>query len=80
MKLRHLALLPVLAAACTTTKETKSEPIVPMVEAPKPPAKPWPETRREEIADVLFGARVADPYRWLEEEKDASVQAWMNAQ
>ncbi len=37
-------------------------------------------TRSEPVADTLFGQRVADPYRWLEDEKSAEVQAWMAAQ
>jgi prolyl oligopeptidase len=37
-------------------------------------------TRAEPVADELFGQRVADPYRWLEDEKSAEVQAWMTAQ
>ena len=37
-------------------------------------------TRAEAVFDTLHGARVDDPYRWLEDEKAAEVQAWMKAQ
>jgi prolyl oligopeptidase len=37
-------------------------------------------TRASSVVDTLFGQRVADPYRWLEDEKSAEVQAWMAAQ
>jgi len=30
--------------------------------------------------DVLHGVRVADPYRWLEDENSAEVQSWMATQ
>jgi prolyl oligopeptidase len=44
------------------------------------PQRPWPDTRREDIVDTLHGVKVADPYRWLEEEKKPEVQSWMDAQ
>ncbi len=40
----------------------------------------YPATRKEDIQDTLFGAKVSDPYRWLEDEKSAEVQSWMKAQ
>ncbi|MEZ4366651.1 MAG: hypothetical protein R2939_10235 [Kofleriaceae bacterium] len=46
---------------------------------PTPP-RPWPATRREAIVDTLHGVAVADPYRWLEDERAPEVQAWMTAQ
>jgi len=39
-----------------------------------------PPTARENIVETLHGVKVADPYRWLENEKDPRVQAWMKAQ
>ena len=42
--------------------------------------RPWPDTRRDDVADTLHGTKVADPYRWLEDEKKPDVQAWMTAQ
>jgi prolyl oligopeptidase len=41
---------------------------------------PWPDTRRDDVTDVIHGVPVADPYRWLEDEKVPEVQAWMDAQ
>jgi prolyl oligopeptidase len=40
----------------------------------------YPATRRGDVVDELHGVSVADPYRWLEDEKDQEVQAWMKAQ
>jgi prolyl oligopeptidase len=42
---------------------------------PSPPATP-----RDAVEEVLHGVTVADPYRWLEDEKAPPVQAWMKAQ
>ena len=37
-------------------------------------------TRDEPVVETLFGQRVADPDRWLEDERSAPVQAWMAAE
>src|SRR3546814_8257086 len=41
-----------------------------------------PDTKRENIADELFGLPVADPYRWLETDvRDSDrVRAWVEAE
>src|SRR5271169_6802697 len=41
---------------------------------------PYPPSRTVDVTDVLHGAPVADPYRWLEDVKSPEVQAWMKAQ
>lgn len=40
----------------------------------------YPASRAEPVSDTLFGQQVADPYRWLEDEKAPEVQGWMKAQ
>ncbi len=42
----------------------------------------YPQTERGEVVDELFGERVADPYRWLENDVrvDPRVRAWVTAQ
>jgi prolyl oligopeptidase len=42
--------------------------------------KPWPATRAVVVSDVVHGKKLGDPYRWLEPEGNADVQAWMKAQ
>ena len=44
------------------------------------PVLQYPPTRRTDTADVVHGVRIPDPYRWLEDERSADVQAWMQAQ
>src|SRR3989442_4104068 len=45
--------------------------------APPPPAPP---TRREDIVDTVHGERLADPYRWLEDDGSDRVREWTDAQ
>jgi prolyl oligopeptidase len=40
----------------------------------------YPPTRAESVVDTLHGVEVADPFRWLEDERSPEVQAWMKAQ
>src|SRR5690349_20241628 len=41
---------------------------------------PPPATRRQDIVETIHGTPVADPYRWLEDERAADVKAWTAAQ
>src|SRR5512143_83968 len=70
-------LLAALLAACATTA---------------PAARPAPETAamslplaypaapRGDAVDAIHGTKVADPYRWLEEEKSPATRAWVDAE
>jgi prolyl oligopeptidase len=40
----------------------------------------YPETKKVEVVEDYFGTRVADPYRWLEDETSAETKAWIEAQ
>jgi prolyl oligopeptidase len=42
----------------------------------------YPETAKEDVVETLFGARVADPFRWLENDvrEDQRVRDWVTAQ
>jgi prolyl oligopeptidase len=62
-------LLPVLFMAGCTSE-------------PPPTALSYPETRKGDVVDDYHGTRVADPYRWLEEDARVSeeVRAWIEAQ
>jgi prolyl oligopeptidase len=43
------------------------------------PPRP-PETRKDDVVDDYFGTRIADPYRWLEDDRSAETEAWVAAQ
>jgi prolyl oligopeptidase len=40
----------------------------------------YPETRKDETVDDYFGTKVADPYRWLEDDRSAETGKWVEAQ
>ena len=40
----------------------------------------YPKTRKEDVADDYFGTKVADPYRWLEDDNAAETKAWVAEQ
>ena len=41
----------------------------------------YPETMRDTtVVDDYFGTRVADPYRWLENDTSAATEAWVKAE
>ncbi len=39
-----------------------------------------PPTRKLDVVDTYFGTQVADPYRWLEDDRSLDTQAWVEAQ
>ena len=41
---------------------------------------PYPASRRDDVVETLHGARIADPYRWLEDGRSAEVEQWTAAQ
>ena len=40
----------------------------------------YPPTRKAEVVEDFFGTKVADPYRWLEDDNSAETKAWVEAQ
>ena len=40
----------------------------------------FPKTKEGEVIDEMFGIKVADPYRWLEDANNPEVKEWINAQ
>ena len=54
-----------LAAACTATM---AQPLT------------YPPTRKVDQVDDYFGTKVADPYRWLEDDNAAETKAWVESE
>src|SRR5258705_13250236 len=56
----------------------------PNPEAPVSMTSPfsYPDTKRDDTVDEQFGVKVADPYRWLENDVriDPEVKAWVDAE
>lgn len=40
----------------------------------------YPTTAKGDIVDTYFGEQVADPYRWLEDDRSPETEAWVKAQ
>lgn len=40
----------------------------------------YPETRKDQTVDTYFGTEVADPYRWLEDDRAPETEAWVKAE
>src|SRR5687768_1968980 len=62
------AVAPFLPRAAADTKKDPKSKIV------------YPETKKVEVVEEYFGTKVADPYRWLEDETSAETKAWIEAQ
>lgn len=41
---------------------------------------PYPEAERTDVTDNYFGTEVADPYRWLEDDRSEGTAAWVAAE
>jgi prolyl oligopeptidase len=66
----RLRLLPVLLLV----------PIVLDAQNAASPRLTYPETRKVDQIDDFFGTKVADPYRWLEDDNSAETAAWVEAE
>ena len=40
----------------------------------------YPQTRMDNTVDTYFGTQVADPYRWLEDDRSAETAQWVKVQ
>ena len=40
----------------------------------------YPETKKEDVVDTYFGNKVADPYRWLEDDMSEETAQWVKNQ
>jgi prolyl oligopeptidase len=68
-----LAMLCFLAACSTEKHQPEKNQGVAM-------GLQYPVTRQAETVDEYFGVEVADPYRWLEDDRSAETAAWVDAQ
>ncbi|WP_240663398.1 prolyl oligopeptidase family serine peptidase [Mucilaginibacter limnophilus] len=41
---------------------------------------PYPQTKKGTVTDIYFGTTVADPYRWLEDDRADDTKAWVQEQ
>jgi prolyl oligopeptidase len=71
-----LSLLIAASPVVLSSAQAKSESATPM------PSITYPETKRVDVVEESFGEKVADPYRWLENDvrNDKDVADWVAAQ
>jgi len=62
-------LISLLLISCTADKKNESFMSI-----------NYPETKKGNSIAVYFGDTIADPYRWLEEDRSAETAAWVTAQ
>ena len=67
----NLVQWPLLALVVGSLAACSNNPSAPMT---------YPETRTVDVVDTLWDTPVADPYRWLEDDRDEEVMAWVGAQ
>ncbi|NRQ42620.1 S9 family peptidase [Rheinheimera sp. YQF-2] len=71
-----------LLAACGGAPETDSvtEPNSITMTETKNGAISYPQTAKGEVVDSYFEQKIADPYRWLEDDRSSETEAWVKAQ
>ena len=71
--------MSLIFCSCGTTPPP--EPVAPVAEVPpRPVPGPHPDNVPGDDADVLWGVTVPDPYRWLEDASQPTVQHWVKQQ
>ena len=45
-----------------------------------PSSLKYPKTAEGNVIDTYFDTKVADPYRWLEDDRSKETDAWVDAQ
>lgn len=61
-----------LLTACSQNVETEKEA--------NTQSMSYPDTRKGDVVDTYFGTEVADPYRWLEDDRSEETESWVEAQ
>ena len=63
-----LLLLSIIVACNNSEKKTEQKKLV------------YPETRKTDTVDTYFNTKIADPYRWLEDDKSPETSEWVKAE
>ncbi|MBK8098044.1 MAG: S9 family peptidase [Planctomycetes bacterium] len=71
-------LIALLAAACGSSPDAAPPAATPAQSG----ASRWqsPPTRKDDVVDDYHGTAIADPYRWLEDQDNRDVAAWVRTQ
>ncbi|KPZ73841.1 Prolyl endopeptidase [Pseudoalteromonas sp. P1-26] len=68
----------VALAGCGESTPTKTEQTMKTAEVKA--AVNYPETKKGNVVDEYFGEKVADPYRWLEDDMSDETAQWVKAE
>ncbi len=68
MKSFILAIAVIAFVSCTSDNKSSNKKIA------------YPATRTVDTVDTYFGVKVADPYRWLEDDNSDSTKKWVDAE
>lgn len=83
MKTTSKAMLAMTVAGTLMACQPKSEEAA-VSEAPQKQSNvitvDYPITPKGDVVDTYFGEQVADPYRWLEDDRSAETEAWVTTQ
>ena len=61
----------VVLSACVSSSPAPDSPV---------PRWAYPSTRQADVVDEYHGVKVADPYRWLEDDNSPETKAWVDAE
>jgi len=80
-KIASLILVTLLAACSTDTPEPSRANTQLKPAADNQVSKiNYPLTKKGDVVDTYFDTRVADPYRWLEDDRSSETGAWVKSQ
>lgn len=68
IKTTSIALIAIMLFSCGTENKNTVQKMM------------YPQTRKTDSIDTYFGSKIADPYRWLEDDKSAETADWVKAQ
>jgi prolyl oligopeptidase len=82
MRFASAILMLPLTAGAAVAAATVQAPERPPAASAAAATPAYPETTRQDLVEEQFGERIADPYRWLENDvrEDPRVRAWVTAQ
>jgi prolyl oligopeptidase len=78
--IRRSLFVVALTAAFLTTFARSAFRTVTANDGKNDPKITYPESKKVDQVDDYFGTKVADPYRWLEDENSPETKAWVSAQ